>query len=76
MWYNTHMKKMPDNAKFPVPPGPTAAWNESDWYDYWKMSGGRLDPNPPYVNPDPMPPRSYKDMANLLDDFSKNILDS
>ena len=36
------MKKMPDNAKFPVPSGPTAAWTPEDWYDWWKMTGGGL----------------------------------
>ena len=60
------MTKMPDNAKFPVPSGPHAAWDEKDWYDWWKMTGGRLDPNPHYENPDPMPPMSYKDTLQMM----------
>ena len=71
-------KEMPDNAKFPVPSGPTAAWTPEDWYDWWKMSGGRLDPNPHYENPDPMPPMSYRDtlqMMKYLQDLSNKNLD-
>jgi hypothetical protein len=62
VWYNIRMKKMPDNAKFPVPSGPHAAWNDQDWYDYWKGTGGRIDNSPPYVNPDPMPPARFEDI--------------
>jgi hypothetical protein len=68
------MTKMPDNAKFPVPSGPTAAWNESDWYDWWQRTGGRLDPNPHYENPDPMPPMSYKDGLQMMK-FMQNLPD-
>ena len=66
---------MPDNAKFPVPPGPTAAWNESDWYGWWKMTGGRLDPNPHYENPDPMPNRSFAETLRLMKDVQNSIQD-
>ena len=68
------MKKMPDNAKFPVPSGPHAAWTEKDWYDWWQNSGGRLDPNPHYENPDPMPPMSYKDRLQMMQ-FIQDLLD-
>jgi len=67
VWYNTHMKKeMPDNAKFPVPPVDHGFWGPEDWYDWWQMSGGRLDPNPHYENPDPMPPMSFKDSLQFM----------
>ena len=79
VWYNIRMnKKMPDNAKFPVPPGPHAAWNDQDWYDWWQKSGGRLDPNPHYENPDPMPPMSHRDWDYFIKDMeesSKKALD-
>ena len=60
------MNKMPDNASFPVPPGPHGAWNDQDWYDYWKGTGGRIDNSPPYVNPDPMPKASFQDILDRL----------
>ena len=66
---------MPDNAKFPVPPGPTAAWNDSDWYDWWKMTGGRRDPNPHYENPNPMPDRSFAETLRMMKDVQNSIQD-
>tara|TARA_R110000803_G_scaffold176391_1_gene238833 strand:+ start:249 stop:464 length:216 start_codon:yes stop_codon:yes gene_type:complete len=69
------MKKLPENARFPVPSGPHAAWSPEDWYDWWKMTGGRRDPNPPYVNPKPMPPRSFRDTLRLMKDIQNNIQD-
>ena len=72
------MKKIPDNASFPVPPVSHAAWDDHDWYNYWKSTGGRIDNSPPYVNPDPMPspyPCAECGHFHELEDFLKNNLD-
>ena len=34
------MEKLPPNAVFPPPPVPHTYWTESDWYRYWKSTGG------------------------------------
>ena len=69
------MKKLPENAKFPVPSGPHSSWTPEDWYDWWKMTGGRRDPNPHYENPDTMPPMSFKDRLQMMKFIQNNIQD-
>jgi len=67
------MNKMPDNASFPVPSGPHAGWTDQDWYNYWKSTGGRIDNSPPYVNPNPMPPKSQKDWGYFIKDMEESF---